>query len=404
MPGFHPFPGLRYALGVAPIDLVTAPPYDVIDAAERNALAARHPNNVVAIDLPVDGADPYATAAETYAAWQRDGVLVTDPPSFYGYRMRTPDGRHTTGVFGALELSAPGEGGILPHEQTTPKAKTDRLDLTRATHANLSAVWGLSPAAGLTALVAAGPDDDVTSWLDGDGVEHSLWVIADEGRQKAIADAVADQPVVIADGHHRYEIALTHRTETGATGQIDGAGAVLTYVVELAEDELTVLPIHRLIGELPDGFDLAGALASHFEVAPAGTAYLAGDAAVDTLVERGTLCLVTPDGDFELTPRPDAFAGVRDLDTSRLDAALAQLPPHDLVYQHGVDHIRRRVADGEFAAGVLIRPCPVARILEIAHGGERMPPKTTFFSPKPRTGVVFRSFASPADAPAPNGR
>lgn len=392
MPRFAPFPGIRYDLDRAPIDAVTAPPYDVIDDDDRAELAARHRHNIVAIDLPV-GDDPYVEAARTLRSWLDEGVLLRDLPTFYGYRMTTTDElgrpRHTTGVFGALALSAPGEDGILPHEQTTKKAKTDRLDLTRATAANLSAVWGLSPAAGLTKLVEPGTDDEVVSWYDADGVEHAVWMITDEARQRAISDAVGSAPVVIADGHHRYAISLAYRDEVGAAGDLDGAGSVLTYIVELNEEELTVLPIHRLIGGLPSGFDLPGALASHFDVRPAGEIEAT---IVDRLVSEGALCLVTADGAWLLTPRPGVFDGVRDLDTSRLDAALASFPEHSLVYQHGVDLVQRRVRSGEFDAGVLLRPCPVSKILEIAHGGERMPPKTTFFHPKPRTGVVLRSF------------
>ena len=126
---------------------MTAPPYDVLDARDRAALAASDPANVVVVDLPVDGDDPYATAGATLQRWLADGVLVRDDiASFYVYRMSYTDdtgtSRRTTGVFGALELSRPGEGGILPHEQTTPKAKSDRLNLLRGTDANISAVWG----------------------------------------------------------------------------------------------------------------------------------------------------------------------------------------------------------------------------------------------------------------------
>ena len=145
VPRFEPFPGIRYRADELDLAAVTAPPYDVISPADRAALAGRDPRNVVAIDLPVEGDDPYATAAGVFARWQAEGVLAQDAPSFYVYRMDYRDesgrARHTTGVMGALELSRPGEGGILPHEHTTPKAKSDRLNLLRATRANLSPVW-----------------------------------------------------------------------------------------------------------------------------------------------------------------------------------------------------------------------------------------------------------------------
>ena len=158
------------------------------------------------------------------------------------------------------------------------------------------------------------------------------------------------------------------------------------YLVELAEDELSVLPIHRLLSGLPAGFDLAAALDPFFEPRPAGpvTAELA-----DRMDAEGALSLVLPDEAWLLVPRPEAMGEVRDLDTSRLDVALAALPPHELVFQHGIDLVAQRVAAGDAQAGVLLRPATVDQIIEIAHGGERMPPKTTFFHPKPahRRGV-----------------
>ncbi|MEZ5145005.1 MAG: DUF1015 domain-containing protein [Acidimicrobiales bacterium] len=393
MPRFEPFPGVRYDLGRAPVADVTAPPYDVIDADDRAALVARHPHNVVVVDLPVGGPDPYGEADATFRRWLDEGVLVRDEPAFYVYRMSFRDeagtAHHTTGVIGALELSRPGEGGILPHEQTTKKAKTDRLDLLRATRANLSAVWGLSPAPGLTAMLPT-EQPPTAAWADDDGVEHAVWIVSDPRHTTAIAAAVAAHPVVIADGHHRYETSLAYRDEQRATGGDAPAGhdLVMTYVVELVDDELTVAPIHRLVSGLPDDLDLPAALAASFRVEPAPDP---SSVTVDDLVGGGRLCLVGPGGAWWLTPRPEAFGGVRDLDTSRLDAALADLPPHELVFQHGIANVVARVRRGDAQWGVLLRPATVGQIVDIAHGGERMPPKTTFFHPKPRTGVVFRT-------------
>jgi uncharacterized protein (DUF1015 family) len=393
VPRFEPFPGIRYRQDELDLAAVTAPPYDVISPADRAELAARDPRNVVAIDLPVDGDDPYATAAEVFARWQAEGVLGRDEPAFYIYRLDYRDeagqARHTTGVLGALELSRPGEGGILPHEHTTPKAKSDRLNLLRATRANLSPVWGLSPATGLSTLLET-DETPTASWTDEADVTHTFWVVQDPGRLEKIATTVGASPVVIADGHHRYETSLAYRDERRADDPSEAAAydSVLTFVVELVDDQLTVGPIHRLISGLPDGFDLAAALDPFFAVTPAGPA----DVGITRLMrDQGCLVLVRPSGNALLTPRPDAFAGLRDLDTVRLDAALATLPEHELVFQHGVDRVAAAVAAGEAQAGVLLRPATVRQIIGIANGGERMPPKTTFFHPKLRTGIVFRS-------------
>ncbi|MCX7621821.1 MAG: DUF1015 domain-containing protein [Acidimicrobiales bacterium] len=398
MPRFEPFPGIRYDVTRVAIEAVTAPPYDVIDDEQRATLARRDPHNIVLVDVPVsDGqSDPYVRAAELFRSWRDAGVLVEDPPTFYGYRMDYKDesaaARHTTGVIGALELSRPGEGGILPHEHTTPKAKSDRLNLLRATATNLSPVWGLSPASGLTDLLAPG-EAPIPSWVDDDGVRHSLWPITERERQEAISAAVGAHPVVIADGHHRYETSLAYRDErrqaAGRPREDAPYEAVMTYVVELSAEQLTVLPIHRLIRGLPPGFELREAFAPFFECSPAGRIDPRTVAAL--MDQLGALTLIERSGAWFMKPKPSAFAGVRDLDTSRLDAVLARVGDHELVFQHGVTNVVASVEKGDAVAGVLLRPASVDQIVAIANGGERMPPKTTFFHPKPRTGVVFRA-------------
>jgi uncharacterized protein (DUF1015 family) len=405
MPRFEPFTGILYAAADGALDDLVAPPYDVISPERRASLAARHPHNAVHVDLPVAEGDrsPYEVAAELFGRWQRDGVLVRDAsPAFYTYRMDTRDesGRelHTLGVIGALELSRPGEGDVLPHEHTTPKAKSDRLEMLRATRANLSPIWGLSPAPGLTELLR--DSKLVGEWSASDGTRHQLGRIDDPARIDAIRAVVAGAPIVIADGHHRYETSLVYRDESRArtTGDAGEAELTMMLVVELVEDELTVLPIHRLISGLPVGFDLAAGLEPWFDVTDAGPLVGGADGSdgvadiARRMADAGALCLVLADRALFLVPRPEAMAGVRDLDSSRLDAALAGLPPHELTFQHGVHNIVERVQRREAQAGVLLRPVRVAQINEIAEGGERMPPKSTYFHPKPSTGAVFRSF------------
>ncbi|HEX5365170.1 MAG TPA: DUF1015 domain-containing protein [Acidimicrobiales bacterium] len=392
MARFQPFPALRYA---PTIDLrrVISPPYDVIDEAQRARLAGRDPHNAVLVDLPAgDGRrTPYEVARDLLAAWRSSGVLVADEqPTFTVHRMSYVDdagvARHTTGVLGALELRPPGTD-VLPHEETTPKARSDRLDMLRHTRANTSAIWGLSPAGGLTGLlpVEGEPDAVVDA---GDGVVHTVWVVDDPDAIAAVTAAVESHPIVIADGHHRYETSLAYRHERErADGDAGPAAATLAYVVELVEEELTVRAIHRLVDGLPPGTDLVAALDPWFE--PLGPPP-AGEPLTAAMAGAGALCAVTPAGDVLLRPRPAALAGVRDLDSARLDVALAGLPAHDVRFQHGVEEVHAAVTGGAAQFGVLLRPATVAQIEATAHGGERMPPKTTFFHPKPPTGLVFR--------------
>ncbi|HEX7133235.1 MAG TPA: DUF1015 domain-containing protein [Iamia sp.] len=403
MPPFQPFTGIRYAPALDLAD-VTAPPYDVIDADDRAALVARSDRNAVLFDLPLesDGADRYAHAAEVFAGWRADGTLVTDPePTFTVYRMTYTDdhGRpaRTLGVIGALELSRPDEGRILPHEHTTKKAKSDRLDLMRATCANLSPVWMLSLAGGLTELIEpeGAPDAE---WTDEDGVGHATWRITDPARLAAIAERVGAEPVVVADGHHRYETSLVHRDERRAAAGPDAelaSDAFMCLVVELSEDELTVRPIHRLV----DGADAAELMAvlEARGFTPVGGEPLDADAVADGRVlaameAEGAVAVVDAEGAARLLrPDPEAFAAVADLDSARIAHALDGVDGVAVRFQHGLDHVQAAVAKGVADAGILLRPASVAQIEANAHAGERMPAKTTFFHPKPRTGVVFRS-------------
>ena len=392
VPRFEPFAALRFSPSL-PLDDVAAPPYDVLSDADVDALLARHPRNIVAVDVPrdADGPDRYEAAARRLRSWVDEGTLVRDPqPSFTLYRMSFTDAtgaaRETVGVLGALEVVDEGAGGVLPHERTTPKAKTDRLDLTRATDTNLSPVWGLSLTPGLTDLLRE-PGEPVGECHDEQGVRHVVERVVDPARVAAIRDAVGSQPVLIADGHHRYAISRTFRDEVRATrGDDTPAELTLTYVAELVEDQLSIDAIHRLYHGITAD-DLLTVLSPHFTTEEAGpvTAAFAGE-----VVRRGALCLVRPDGSgVWLTPTPELVASVRALDGAYLEHALADRDV-DVTYQHGVDHVVDLVTSGAASAGVIIRPTGIDEIRRTANERLLMPPKSTFFTPKLRTGLVLR--------------
>ena len=398
MPRFEPFPGLRYDATRVPLHAVVAPPYDVLSESDRQDFADRHERNIVRVDLPLetDGTGRYDHAAQLLAEWRADGTIVEDAvPTLTLYRMAFTDeagrDRHTVGVIGALEVVEPGRGDVLPHERTTPKASTDRLDLTRATGANLSPIWGLSLAGGLTSLLSP-PGEPVGSVVDDDGVVHAVERVDDPARIEAIASAVGQRPVLIADGHHRYGVSQVYRDERrtesdGAPGPYD---LTMAYVGELVEEQLSVEPIHRLLDGLPVDRSWPEVLAAWFDTEPVGPATAALAA---SLVERRAMAYVDRDGTATLLrPRADAFAGVRDLDSARLEHALADVP-HVVRYQHGVTNLLAALAGGEAQAGVLTRPVSIPEIERTAGEGLLMPPKSTFFTPKLRTGLVLRSLA-----------
>jgi uncharacterized protein (DUF1015 family) len=392
VPRFTPFPALRYC--DRHVDDLIAPPYDVLSDADLDELGARSRFNITHVDVPREsqGPDRYVQAAATLRDWIDAGVMEYDAePTFTIYRMRFTDAtgaaRDIAGVLGGLEVVDEGAGGVLPHERVTPKASTDRLDLTRATQANLSPVWGLSLAAGLTELLAE-PAEPLSS-VTVDGVEHVVERVSDPERVAAIAERVGSDDVLIADGHHRYGISRTYRDEVRAANgdRPNPADETLTFVSELVADQLSVEAIHRLYRDVSFD-DLVTALDAVFERSDAA----APDGDTLAAMERdGVLCLVGPDGSAEwLTPRPGAFDGVRALDGAWLEHALVDVD-HSVTYQHGLDHVVGAVTSGEASAAVLIRPVSVAEIERTAREGVLMPPKSTFFTPKLRTGLVVRS-------------
>jgi uncharacterized protein (DUF1015 family) len=402
VPRFEPFAALRYSVK-EPLDDVVAPPYDVLSPADIDALLSRHDHNIVAVDVPLDrdGPDRYDLAGRRMFAWIDEGVLTRDAtPSLTLYRMEFTDetGRHrrTVGVIGALEVVDEGAGGVLPHERTTPKAKTDRLDLTRATRCNLSPVWGLSLTAGLSDLLHE-PGEPVGRCTDEAGVVHRVERVVDPARLAAISEAVAANSVLIADGHHRYAISRSYRDEVReSTGRTDSdAELTMTYVAELVDEQLSIDAIHRVYRGIS-----AAALAARLETfcVPSEAGPVTPRFAAEA-IDREAMCLVRPDGTgVWLTPRPGAFADVRALDGAYLEHALADLLDADATrievsYQHGVHNVVELLEAGAADAAVLIRPTSIVEIRRTAIERLLMPPKSTFFTPKLRTGLVIRPLA-----------
>ncbi|HML00429.1 MAG TPA: DUF1015 domain-containing protein [Acidimicrobiales bacterium] len=392
MPGFEPFAGVRYDPSV-PLDSVVAPPYDVVGPRERAELAVRHRANAIHVELPAgdpeEGLDRYTHAARLLAAWIDEGILLQDAaPVFYAYRMTTSSGS-TSGVIGALACEPIG-GDILPHEQTIPKDRSDRLDLLRATRTNTSPIWGLSLTEGLSLLYQQNEPADAAA-TDDEGVLHELWVIDDAATIDAIRVSVASSPIVIADGHHRYETALAYQAERraardGLRGDYD---LVMALVVELAPDQLTVGPIHRMLKGVPDDEEaMLAAFRQWFDVVHAGAA---DEQLVTAIVDSQAVALVGRKDVWLLTPREGAYeAAGSDLDSSLVASAVDAMAGVAVAYNHDWRTVISAVMDGEADAAVLMRPVSVVQIGEWARTRRRMPPKSTYFHPKPRTGMVFR--------------
>jgi uncharacterized protein (DUF1015 family) len=410
LPDFFAFAGLRYDCAAAGADLeaLVAPPYDVIDEDQRAALESRAAHNAVRLLLPRDEArtgDRYPRAAAALAAWERAGVLVADPaPRLYSYRMQYRDERgnprHTRGVIGAIALPEPGDTSVLPHERTEPKAKSDRLALLRATRANVDPIWGLSLAGGLTERLE--PDSPLGTCVDADGVVHELGAIDDPARIGEIGALIGSERLVLADGHHRFETACNYRDELRAAGEpVGGAGAIMMLVVELADDELDIEPIHRLV-DLPEELDLARTLEPVFDVVECGpnSADLIPGLQARMATEHG-LGIVSPSNLYVAVADPEARAkaltgehpAVAATDTAIVETLASPLLPNATWrYWHDARAVAALVEKGAASAAILCSPVSVAQTRAAAVAGARMPQKTTFFTPKPLSGMVFRKF------------
>jgi uncharacterized protein (DUF1015 family) len=400
--------------GLAP---VAAPPYDVIDAAERAELLARSPYNVVAIDLPQDpaGGDPYAHAAATLRDWREQGIVVADPePALWALEQDYlgPDGRRRTrhGLFARVRVEDYGPGRIRPHERTHPGPKEDRLRLTRATQANLSPIFSLydgdawSPVA---PHLTGPPFGEVT---DADGTTHRLWRVGDAEAIAAVQEALAPAELLIADGHHRYETARVYADEIGGEG---GHRYVLMCLVALQDPGLTIFPTHRLLTDLDDEKRVAlrEAIRRDWDVEEVTEDELEPPASDDGRVRIGyldahhgrPLRLTLKDSaiaDAALPGKPEAY---RRLDTAVTEALLLQgalgMSEDDISHFRGLDYARstaearERVRSGDVQAGVFMGPAPVELVREVAAAGEVMPPKSTYFFPKVLTGLLFNPLA-----------
>jgi uncharacterized protein (DUF1015 family) len=398
VPRFEPFRGIRYDPALD-LNRLIAPPYDVVGPAERAALAARHRANAIHVELPepdrAAGMNRYENAARLLGNWRSEGLLIEEPgPALYRYRMTPPgSGRATLGVIGALGLEPPGVD-VLPHEQTMAKDETDRLELIRATSANLSPIWGLSLTDGLAALCEPGPGPAPASATDDEGVLHELWVVDDAADIEALCLAVAANPVVLADGHHRYSVARRYRDEQrdshdGISGPYD---LVMAFVVELEEGGLDVGPIHKALAVPSERQQLLDVIGSWFEVVDAGEP---DPAVISAVSSSQALAMIAPDNLWLLTPRPEAYeAAGSDLDSSLVALVTESMPGTTVAHFHDWREAVATVERGDSDVAILVRPVTVAQIRHWARERRLMPPKSTYFYPKPRTGMVYRSLES----------
>jgi uncharacterized protein (DUF1015 family) len=417
-----PFEGVRYAQDrVTGLAEVTSPPYDVIAHDIEDQLFAADPHNVVRLILPRHAAghagNAYDDAAQTLREWQRDRILVRDPaPALYVYEQARPDGTVSQrGLIGALRLSPPEAGVVRPHEDVAPGPVAGRLQLMEATQANLEPIFLLHDGGGGAAarLVdeAAGHRPPLAGAVTGDGLRHRLWAITDRAELAAIAADLAPRDALIADGHHRYaaylKLQARRRSAGGGPGPWDYGLALLVDASAYPPD---VGAIHRVVpGLAPEAAAELAKAAFTVRKLPGGARELA--AAVDELAaesEGGPALLVAGGGEFWLLTEPDAVQADAAMPPGHsplwrgLAASVLQELLLPRLWQVSWDAVRIvhndaaaavAAADETGGTAVICPPMPISQVYALAERGERVPRKSTSFGPKPRTGLVIRTFA-----------
>jgi uncharacterized protein (DUF1015 family) len=442
MPRVAPFRGLHYAparFGVSPVpsrirsvddaqvaptavaDLtdVACPPYDVITESQRATLLARHPRNAVRLEFNAED-DSHAAAASSLAAWQADGTLERRAvPAAYYYRHATrarPDALTVEGIVVRVLLEPWGDG-ILPHEHTMPGPKADRLALLRATRTQLSPILAVyfDRSERYRQVMSRAWSDEWRA-RDDDGLLHQLSAIEPDDR---ITGHLARQVLYVADGHHRYETALAYQAEmrsdpelaTARPGEL-AADWIMMLLVNAELVDMEIQPTHRLL--LDVDADALRSLANGddplWQAVPLAPAHLAAaldehrhdDAPVLGLVlpgDDGYLLIGDVDGLRDRLRRERMSDATRALDLAALHVAMLGdrlgITADDaaagtrLAYTRDEADARDRVARGDAAAAILVRPTRLDQMAEVARAGDVMPQKSTYFYPKLLTGMVY---------------
>jgi uncharacterized protein (DUF1015 family) len=429
-----PFAGVRYSRDGNGSDLsnLIAPPYDVLDERAKQSLQTKHPRNIVTVDLPhlpaktVGPDSAYAKANDTLLSWLSAGALRKDhKAAIYPYAQSYSHGGrtfHRHGMIALVKLSPFGEGHVFPHEKTYPDAIHDRLKLTRATRMQLSPIFGLFPdpkSQVTTALYKNLGLPEVTAMLD--GVRNDLWTVTDSELENSVIDLMSTRPIYIADGHHRYTMALQYQKEMaqangGSLPPAHPANYCMFVLVGMQDDGLLILPTHRLISGLKD-FDIDAFTRLVSPVANVADVKITeGELPnyVDTVLPRQpantfglfdgrtrrTYQVSFVDGDVLKTIEPKHSPAWRQLDVAVVQHYLLDqiLKPK---FAGGADPGRGYTAysnevaamtDGKkYQIALLLKSTPIHALEELGKTNEVMPPKSTFFFPKLATGMVMYS-------------
>ncbi len=422
----RPFRALRYGPDTHPVLEQLISPPGAGRVYPRSGLAGLHPYSVLRLVRgrfdPENTPDraPYAGTQQLLRSWKQQGILIRDPlPALYLFAQEftfagAPQSRR--GLVALVHLEPLGKRNVFPHERTVRGPKPDILDQLRALEANLSLTLGLvdDPDAALRAVLDAPPGPRLLAdVVDGQGVRCRVASVTDPGFVEAVTRQLAGAAIVIADGHHRYESALTYQREVRRLTSPRGAHPadyVMMLLVPTEEANRSVLPAHRVLRALPEGWRtrLDEQLSRYFKVTPfedvdalrafLGRGKLPRYGVVLDDVQLGLTLRRSQRVDRVLEGEPGAW---RPLEISAVRAVLLRqvlgvMPDQYATKDTALFPTRTRevveaVRGGGYQLGVLVRPTPATVVTSIARSGQVMPPKSTHFFPKPAKGLVMRS-------------
>ena len=434
-----PFAGLHYNPERVPLDKVIAPPYDVLSPEQQKALYEIHSDNFVRIMLnreetgDGESRNRYTRAADCLNEWLSQGILVQDEiPALYEYIQRFEHPNESTRIverktlFVALKLEPYEKGVILPHEETHPKAKADRLQLMRATQANPEPIYGLyedpsHEAAQMLEQARGSVEPFLTAALSGKSgartEEHIIYRHADAAVIKEVSAFLSSRRIWIADGHHRYETALNYQREQRERAAPDTTASqpydyLLIGLSAFEDPGLVVLPTHRLVKNISANRLEALALQlDRFFIVQETTIETArewikreapGQKRFAILRAEGALCLILRDLKLAESAAEDTHCeawrrlDVTILQTLVLDRTLGiswteLAHTADVAYTRDEEEAVHKVASGEFQLACLLQNPTVNEVRDVASAGDKMPQKSTFFYPKLWSGLILRS-------------
>jgi uncharacterized protein (DUF1015 family) len=407
-----PFRGFLYDVSKVSIEDVLAPPYDIIAPEERESLYTKSPHNIVRIDFgkeePGDNEteNKYTRAKRCLDVWIKDGILIrSDKPSLYAYEIiyTVQDVRkRLRGFLCLVKLEELGHGSIYPHECTHSKPKQDRLNLLKVCEASTSPIFSLykSSADGISNILSKrNLTKPYAQAADFYGNLHRLWQIDHAGEIEIVRQELADKPIFIADGHHRYETSFEYAREMSAqkTSPSDKKlyDYTLMFVANMMDEGITILPTHRLIKEIPENID--GILSKYFEIETIAN---------DLHIRRRLSGRKNAFGFFRkrekvwhiLTYRgrnlSEVHPDLREIDVIILHEMIFRkiLTNAEIGYEMDIAKALEQVNHGEFAAVFFLNPTRVEDIEKSALSSMRMPPKSTYFYPKLLTGLVLNKW------------